>query len=158
MKMNLREVCGAMLCGTLHPFPYALLKTPQIRLSDEQCDLILQYAHGDCHLWTITLLEECADLDVVVFLHDHNIIHSAAGCLSSNLFFDANGIQTLEAIQCYWKKITHSKPEVKKVNLEKMYGLISPEPEEISDTRKDIVFWLDTYELTSTPYPQAAGY
>lgn len=102
--------------------------------------IVMRYAHGDCHAWTIALVECDFKLNIHGLYADGQIIHS---CLSNGtIYLDATGIHTEDALLSTWKFITGVECEVEQLSHEEVYRLIMPMCDEIAEAQDNIAIWL----------------
>lgn len=105
--------------------------------------VVMRYAHGDCHIWSLALHEVSEDLKPHLVLADDIPIHSFVVNLQTNTALDSNGVHHIESIRQYWSDITGVACDVEEVCHSTIYQLCTPCDDEVAEAVENIAFWYD---------------
>lgn len=107
--------------------------------------IVMRYAHGDCHAWSLALHEINADMNLYLLVTDDSPIHSFIFDSESGLALDSNGVHKIENLRSYWSAITGDECEIEESCYSTVYQLCNPYSGEIDDAMAHIIPW---YEKT----------
>lgn len=121
---------------------------PKLPLEQVSClddsdleSVVMRYAHGDCHIWSLALFEKDQRLSIYGVFADKQLIHS---CVSnSESFFDANGVQTQIELMAAWGFVDCQELHLVQMTYDELFALVSPDQEEILEADDNMEFWLN---------------
>lgn len=134
------EICHALANGEFKP--KTNLEFASFLGDTDLESVVMRYAHGECHFWTIALLEapwinQSAAVEVFCLLVDGALIHS--GIFSNDIYLDAAGVHTKSDLISHWSM--HGGVELEVWDYDELHDCVYPTEQDLIDTKDNIEFW-----------------